>query len=70
MILIQHSLVSIQTPAFLSYCLPIQGRKARASTSVYEFDGVVIGQHIYKHVWSSLTDKSISASMEEDKEHE
>ena len=29
---------------------------AGASTSVYEFDSVVRGQHIYKSVWTSLTD--------------
>ena len=29
---------------------------AGASTSVYEFDGVVRGQHVYKSVWTSLTD--------------
>ena len=28
-----------------------------ASTSVYEFDSVVRGQHIYKSVWTSLTDR-------------
>ena len=30
---------------------------AGASTSVYEFDNVVRGQHIYKSVWTTLTDK-------------
>ena len=30
------SLVSIQTPAFISYCLSVQGRMAGASISVYE----------------------------------
>ena len=29
---------------------------AGASTSVYEFDRVVRGQHVYKSVWTSLTD--------------
>ena len=29
---------------------------AGASTSVYEFDSVVRGQHIFKSVWTSLTD--------------
>ena len=29
---------------------------AGASTSVYEFDSVIRGQHIYKSVWTSLTD--------------
>ena len=35
---------------------PVQGRMAGASTSVYEFDSVVRGQHVYKSVWTSLTD--------------
>ena len=47
---------SIGTPALISYCLPVQGRMAGASTSVYEFDNVVRGQHVYKSVWTSLTD--------------
>ena len=29
---------------------------AGASTNVYEFDNVVRGQHVYKSVWTSLTD--------------
>ena len=29
---------------------------AGASTSVYKFDIVVRGQHVYKSVWTSLTD--------------
>ena len=29
---------------------------AGASTSVFEFDSVVRGQHVYKSVWISLTD--------------
>ena len=29
---------------------------AGASTSVYEFDSVIRGQHVYKSVWTSLTD--------------
>ena len=28
---------------------------AGASTSVYEFDRVVRGQHVYKSLWTSLT---------------
>ena len=44
--------MSIQTPAFISYCSPVQGRMAGASTSVYEFDNVVRGQHICK--WSCI----------------
>ena len=29
---------------------------ASASTSVYKFDSMFRGQHIYKSVWTSLTD--------------
>ena len=49
---------SIQTLAFISYCSPVQIRMAGASTSVYDFDSVVRGQHIYKSAWTSLTDKT------------
>ena len=45
------------------YCLPFQGRKARASIGVYEFDNMVISHHAYKRVSTSLTNKSVSASM-------
>ena len=40
------SLAYISTPALISYCLPVKGRMAGASTSIYEFDSVVRGQHI------------------------
>ena len=52
---------------------PVQSRKACVSTGVYEFDSVVIGQHVYKrvYIWTPLTDKSASISMWEDnKRHE
>ena len=29
---------------------------AGASTSVYEFDNIVRGQHVYKSAWTLLTD--------------
>ena len=48
---------SIQNLAFISYCSPVQGRMAGASTSVYEFENVVRGQHVYKCAWIPLTDK-------------
>ena len=47
---------SIWTPVLISYCSPVQGRMTGASTSVYEFDIMVRGQHFYKSVWTSLTD--------------
>ena len=28
---------------------------AAANTSVYKFDSVVRGQHVYKNVWTSVT---------------
>ena len=34
----------------------LQGRMAGASTSINEFDDVVRGQHVYKSVWTLLTD--------------
>ena len=64
------SLVSIQAPAFISYCSPVQDRKARTSTRVYEFDSVDIDQRVYKCVWTPLTDKSISTPMREDNKHD
>ena len=43
-------------------------RMADASTSVYEFDNVVRGQHVYKSVWTSLTDKTRKCILQEDNE--
>ena len=56
------SLAFIQTLAFISYCSPIQDRIASASISVYEFDSMARGQHIYKCVWIPPNDKHISVS--------
>ena len=64
------SLASIQNPAFISYCSPVKGRMAGASTSVYEFDNVVRGQHVYKSAWTSLTDKTRKCILQEDNEHD
>ena len=58
--------VSIKIPVFISYCSPIQGKMAGASTSVAEFDSVIRGQHIYKSVWIPLTDKMHKHIMWED----
>ena len=41
---------------------------AGASTSVYEFDSIVKGQHIYKSAWTPLTDKKHKCIMCEDNE--
>ena len=61
-------------PALISYCSPVQVRMAGASTSVYEFDSMVRGQHIYKSVWTSLTDwcsKTLKCIMvQEDDKHD
>ena len=37
--------VPILTQVFISYCLPVWGRMAGASTGVYEFNRVVSGQN-------------------------
>ena len=49
-------LASIRTQVLISYCSPFQGRMEGASTSVYEFENMIRGQHVYKSVWISLTD--------------
>ena len=49
---------SIQIPMFIFYCSPVHGRIAGVSNTVYEFDIVIKGQHIYKSVWTPLTDKT------------
>ena len=57
---------SIQTPAFISYCSPVQNAMAGASTSVYKFNSVVRGQHVYKSAWTPLTDKTCKCILRED----
>ena len=39
---------------------------ADASTSVYEFDNMVRGQHAYKSAWTLLTDKTRKCILRED----
>ena len=41
---------------------------AGASISVYEFDNVVRGQHVYKSAWIPLTDKMCKCMLQEDNE--
>ena len=60
--------VSIQTPGFISYCSPVQGRMAGASTSVYKFDNVVRGQHVHKSAWTPLTGKMRKCILQKDNE--
>ena len=43
---------------------------AGASTSDYEFDNVVRGQHVYKSAWTPLTDKTRKCILREDNEHD
>ena len=62
------STVSIQTSAFNSYCSPVQGRMAGASTSTYEFDSMIKGQHINKSAWTPLTNQMRKCSLREDNE--
>ena len=59
---------SIKTPSFISYCSPVQGRMAGASTSVYEFENMVRGQHVYNSAWSPLTDNMRKYILWEDNE--
>ena len=61
---------SIQTPVFISYCSPVQGRMAGASSSVYKFDNVIRGQHVYKSAWTPLTDKTHKYILQEDNKHD
>ena len=53
-------------PGIISYCSPDQARMAGASTSVYKFDNVAIGQHIYKSDWTLFTDKAHKYILRED----
>ena len=48
---VSHRLVHRIDPTIYFCCSPIQSRKACASTVVFEFDGVVMGQNVYKHVF-------------------
>ena len=41
---------------------------AGVSTSVYKFDNMVRGQHIYKNAWIPLTDKMRKCILQEDHE--
>ena len=43
---------------------------AGASISVYEFDNMVRGQHVYKSAWTPLIDKTRKRLLREDNEHE
>ena len=63
-------MASIQTLVFISYCSPVQCRMVGASTSVYEFDSVVKGKHIYKSAWTPLTDKMCKCILGKDNKHD
>ena len=43
---------------------------AGATTSVYEFDNVIRGQHVYKSAWTPLTDKTCKCILQEDSERD
>ena len=43
---------------------------AGTSTSVYEFDNLVRGQHVYKSAWTPLTDKTRKCILREDNERD
>ena len=53
-------------PDVYFYCSPVQDRMAGASTSVYDFDNVVRGWHIYKSAWTQLTEKTRKCILWED----
>ena len=48
--------------SFPIVCSPVQGRMVSASTSVYEFDSMVRGKHVYKGAWTPPTDKTHKCS--------
>ena len=43
---------------------------AGVSTSVYEFDNMVGGQHVYKSAWTPLTDNTHKCILQEDMKHD
>ena len=55
---------------FISYCSAVKGRMADDSTSVYRFDNIVRGQHIYKSAWTPLhvIDRICKCILREDNE--
>ena len=64
--------VSIQTPAFISYCLLVQGRMAGVNKTVYDFSIMVRGQYntfIKTDKLHSLT-KPCKCIVSEDNEHD
>ena len=40
------------------------------SCSVYEFDSVVRGHHIYKTVWTAMIDETLQVALEDTNEHD
>ena len=40
------------------------------STSIYEFDNMVIGQHVYKSAWTPLIDKTGKYILRKDNERD
>ena len=43
---------------------------AGASTSVYKFDNVVRGKHVYKSAWTPLSDEMHKCVLQEDNERD
>ena len=63
----------IQTPAFISYCssqVEMAGASHSDSHSVFEFDSVVRGHHIYKTVWTPVIDEMLQVAQEDTNEHD
>ena len=44
---------------FLLFTWMVEARMAGANTSVYKFDSVVKGLHVYKTVWTPLIDETL-----------
>ena len=63
------SLAYIQILVFISYCSPVQGRK-HMPAPVFTSSIAWYKPTHFKRVWTPLTDKSVSATMWEDSEHD
>ena len=58
---------SIQTLAFISWMAITAS--ASTSCSVYEFDSIVRGHHIYKTIWTPVSDEMLQVAWEDTNEH-
>ena len=66
----QSSIYSELAP-FISYVdVWDQARVLIDSTSVYEFNSVVIGHHVYKSLWTPLIDEMLQVMLEGTNEYD